>query len=167
MRVKLRPCHGSVHDVLYGCWYHLIMPIVQYVPYQPSPSTVQYSTRTVLYPDHVRWPRSGPRTSGGVLDRPLRTKRMQSSSTHSRGRWASLPSVQTPACTCGCFPAFRSAARVCRLAVRRTKTNISKKQNEKITVAMALGPVRLSLRIATTASTCRGGHVRDPKHVPG
>jgi hypothetical protein len=33
--------------------------------------------------------------------------------------------------------------------------------NEKITVAMALGPVWLSLRIATTASRCRGGHVRD------
>ena len=36
---------------------------------------------------------------------------------------------------------------------RRTKTSISKEQNEKITVVMALGPVRLSLRIATTAST--------------
>jgi hypothetical protein len=59
------------------------------------------------------------------------------------------------------------AARVCRSAVRQTKTGISKKQNEKITVAMALGPAQLSLRMATTASRCRGGHVRDPKHVPG
>jgi hypothetical protein len=51
---------------------------------------------------------------------------------------------------------------VCRSAVRQTKTDIPKKQNEKITVAMALGPARLSLRIATTASSrCRGGHVRD------
>ena len=56
---------------------------------------------------------------------------------------------------------------MCRSAVRRTKTSISKKQNEKITVAMALGPAQLSLRMATTASRCRGGHVRDPKHVPG
>ena len=32
---------------------------------------------------------------------------------------------------------------------------------------MALGPAQLSLRMATTASRCRGGHVRDPKHVPG
>ena len=40
-----------------------------------------------------------------------------------------------------------------RSAARRTKTSISKKQNEKITAAMALGPVRLSLRIATTASS--------------
>jgi hypothetical protein len=47
---------------------------------------------------------------------------------------------------------------VCRSAARRTKTSISKKQNEKITAAMALGPVRLSLRIATTASRCRVGH---------
>ena len=46
-------------------------------------------------------------------------------------------------------------------AVRQTKTGIPKKQNEKITAAMALGPVRLSLRIATTASRYRGGHVRD------
>ena len=43
---------------------------------------------------------------------------------------------------------------------------ITKKQNEKITAAMALGPVRLSLRIATTASRCRGGHVRDPINMP-
>ena len=42
----------------------------------------------------------------------------------------------------------------------------SKKQNEKITVAMALGAARLSLRIATTdASRCRGGHVRDPINI--
>ena len=40
-------------------------------------------------------------------------------------------------------------ARVCRSAVRQTKTGITKKQNEKITVAMALGAARLSLRIAT------------------
>jgi hypothetical protein len=42
-------------------------------------------------------------------------------------------------------------------------------ENKKITVAMALalGPARLSLRMAATASRCRGGHVRDPKHVPG
>jgi hypothetical protein len=33
---------------------------------------------------------------------------MQSSSTYSRGRWASLPSLQTPACTCGCFPSFQN-----------------------------------------------------------
>jgi hypothetical protein len=33
------------------------------------------------------------------------------------------------------------------LAARRTKTSISEKQYEKITVAMALKPVRLSLRI--------------------
>ena len=43
--------------------------------------------------------------------------------------------------------------KVCRSAVRQTKTGITKKQNEKITVAMALGAARLSLRIATTAST--------------
>ena len=42
----------------------------------------------------------------------------------------------------------------------------AKKQNEKITVAMALGAARLSLRIATTASRCRGGHVRDPINMP-
>ena len=50
---------------------------------------------------------------------------------------------------------------------RHHEEAITKKQNEKITVAMALGAARLSLRIATTASRCRGGHVRDPKHVPG
>jgi hypothetical protein len=50
--------------------------------------------------------------------------------------------------------------------VRQTKTGITKKQNEKITVAMALGAARLSLRIATTASRCRGGHVRDPIDMP-
>jgi Flp pilus assembly protein CpaB len=33
------------------------------------------------------------------------------------------------------------------VAVRQTKTGITKKQNEKITVAMALGAARLSLRI--------------------
>ena len=114
----------------------------------------------------VRWPWSEPRNVGGVWDRPLRSKRMQSSSTHSRGRWASRPSVQTPACACECFPFFRRAARVCRSAVRQTKTGITKKQNEKITVAMALGAARLSLRIATTASRCRGGHVRDPINMP-
>jgi hypothetical protein len=36
-------------------------------------------------------------------------------------------------------------------AVRQTKTGIPKKQNEKITAAMALGPVRLSLRIGLGA----------------
>ena len=41
--------------------------------------------------------------------------------------------------------------------VWQTATGISKKQNEKITVAMALGPARLSLRIATTASTVGAG----------
>ena len=33
--------------------------------------------------------------------------------------------------------------------------------------SLALGAARLSLRIATTASTrCRGGHVRDPMNMP-
>jgi hypothetical protein len=44
-----------------------------------------------------------------------------------------------------------------------TSVPVGSAADEKITVAMALGPARLSLRMATTASRCRGG----PQHSTG
>ena len=135
-------------------------------PRRPSPSTGRRHETRTKYTTAPRLARLAQSRSAGVVrafvfdvygetTEDTRAEISEMASVGAANRWRGMghASMHTPACACGCFPEFRWAARVCRSAVRRTKTSISKKQNEKNAVAMALRLGRLSLRIATTAST--------------
>ena len=64
-------------------------------------------------------------------------------------------------------PALEDSRRAAAFFIDRAEISAPEEELVFEVSAMALRPVRLSLRIATTASRCRGDHGRDPRHVSG